>query len=339
MSNYRLLSRFLLVILVFFNVGCEELTVPPAPLANPSAVFEHLWNDVNNRYSFFNEKQVNWGAVKSKYASRVFQSMSEHELFEVLGDMLAELKDGHVNLLSTFNRSRNWIWYQGFPLFYNQQIIEQVYLGTDFRIIGPMQAQSLGTILYINYRTFENTITEQHMDEIVRLMQSHKGLIIDIRSNGGGNLQNAQRITSRFIEKDLVYAQERFKSGPGRNDFTSWASLRVVPSSGDRYLGKIAVLTNRRSYSTTTFFAQMMKMLPQARLFGDQTGGGGGVPVFAELPNGWTYRFSGSQTVDLDGKQLEFGVAVDELLTDPRKIIFGRDHFIDTAIEWLNSSL
>jgi hypothetical protein len=335
MSIDRHLNRLLLIMFSFVSIGCEELIVPPVPLSNPTAIFEHLWKDVNNRYSFFNEKEVNWLAVKHKYAPKISSDMSEHELFEVLGDMLAELRDGHVNLLSTFNRSRNWIWYQGFPLYYNQQIIEQVYLGTDFRIIGPMQVQSLDNILYVNYRTFENSVTERHMDEIVRLMRSHDGLIVDVRSNGGGNLQNAQRIVARFIEQDLIYARERFKSGPGHNDFTSWASLRVEPSPGEKYLGKIAVLTNRRSYSTTTFFAQMMKILPQARLFGDQTGGGGGIPVFAELPNGWTYRFSASQTTDLNGNHLEFGVEVDDLLADPRRIVFGRDHFIDTAITWL----
>jgi C-terminal processing protease CtpA/Prc len=194
-------------------------------------------------------------------------------------------------------------------------------------------------MLYVNYRSFERAISQANMDEIVRLMQFHDGLIIDVRSNGGGNLQNAFTLVSRFITEELRYARQRYKTGPGRADFTPWADMRVTPHSGEKYLGRVAILTNRRSYSGTTFFAQMMRTLPQARLFGDQTGGGGGIPVFAELPNGWTYRFSGSQAVDLDGAQLEFGVPVDQLLTHPSDVIPGKDHFIEEAIAWLSAQL
>ena len=338
MRQQAVLSRLLVVLLAVWTMSCEEIIAPRAPEASPRAVFEHLWNDVNNRYSFFDEKQIDWEAVRQQYSPLIHENMAPDALFDVLGDMLGELEDGHVNLLSTFNRSRNWSWFEGFPLFYDQQLIDDVYLGTTFRIIGPLQAQTVDNMLYVNYRSFERTLTTQHMDEIVRLMQFHEGLIIDVRSNGGGNLQNALNIASRLIEEEVTYARQRFKTGPGREDFTPWADMRIIPHSGDKYLGKVAVLTNRRSYSSTTFFAQMMRTLPQARLFGDQTGGGGGIPVFAELPNGWTYRFSGSQTVDLEQAQLEFGVQVDQLLENPMSVVEGKDRVIEEAIEWLKSS-
>jgi C-terminal processing protease CtpA/Prc len=160
-------------------------------------------------------------------------------------------------------------------------------------------------------------------------------LIIDVRSNGGGNLQNALNIARCLTDEEITYARQRFKTGPSSSDFTPWTPLRISPHTGDKYLGKVAVLTNRKSYSTTTFFAQMMRTLPQVRLFGDQTGGGGGTPAYAELSNGWTYRFSGSQTIDLNGQHLEFGVHVDQLLTQPMDPISGQDHFIEAATAWL----
>lgn len=335
MRQQAVLSRLVGVLLAVWTMSCEEIIAPRAPEASPRAVFEHLWNDVNNRYSFFDEKQIDWEAVRQQYSPLIHENMAPDALFDVLGDMLGELEDGHVNLLSTFNRSRNWSWFEDFPLFYDQQLIEDVYLGKTFRIIGPLHAQTMDNMLYVNYRSFERTITAQHMDEIVRLMQFHEGLIIDVRSNGGGNLQNALNIASRLIEGEVIYARQRFKTGPGREDFTPWADLRILPHSGDKYLGKVAVLTNRRSYSTTTFFAQMMRTLPQARLFGDQTGGGGGIPVYAELPNGWTYRFSGSQTIDMESVQLEFGVQADQVLENPMSIVEGKDRVIEKAIVWL----
>jgi len=331
----NLLNRLLIFTLIIVTTGCEKIIEPKAPEDSPRAIFEHLWTDLHNRYSFFEEKEIDWLAIKEVYSPLIYEDMDPYELFDVLGDLLAELQDGHVNLLSTFNRSRNWSWYEEFALYYDEQLIYDEYLQTDYRIIGPFHAQTVGNMLYVNYRSFERTVKEQHMDEIIRLMQFHDGLIIDVRSNGGGSAQNGHAIASRLTDETRIYAQQRFKTGPNRGDFTPWASLRIHPHSGEKYLGKVAVLTNRRSYSATTFFAQMMRSIPQVRLFGDQTGGGGGIPVFAELSNGWTYRFSGSQTIDMDGDQIEFGVPVDALLTNPEEVIPGKDHFIEAAMSWL----
>lgn len=333
MRSFRY-AQFILILMALIS-SCEFIIKPNDPQQRPSDLFEHLWTDIHNRYTFFEEKQIDWQAVKDQYRTKIHDALTPHELFDILGDMLAELEDGHVNIRSTFNRSRNWSWFEGFPLFYDEQLIYDRYLETDYRIIGPLLVQTVQGMLYVNYRSFERTVSREHMDEIVRLMQFHDGLIIDVRSNGGGSLQNAQNIASRLTDEEITYARQRFKSGPGRSDFTPWAPLKVVPQSGDKYLGKVAVLTNRKSYSSTTFFAQMMRTLPHARLLGDQTGGGGGTPVFAELSNGWTYRFSGSQTIDMDEQHLEFGVQVDQLLTHPMDQISGLDHFIEAAIVWL----
>ena len=333
MRSYRNVL-FILISLALIS-SCEVITQPSDPQQRPSDLFEHLWTDIHNRYTFFEEKQIDWQVVKEQYRPMIHDALSPHELFAILGDMLAELEDGHVNLRSTFNRSRNWSWFEGFPLFYDEQLIYDEYLGTDYRIIGPLLAQSVQGMLYVSYRSFEQRVSREHMDEIIRLMQFHDGLIIDVRSNGGGNLQNAINIAGRLTEEEFTYARQRFKTGPSKTDFTPWAPLKLTPQSGDKYLGKVAVLTNRKSYSSTTFFAQMMRTLPQARLFGDQTGGGGGTPVFAELSNGWTYRFSGSQTIDMDDQHLEFGVKVDQVLTHPMDQLNGLDHFIEAAIVWL----
>lgn len=335
MRQLHLFNRFLFLTLAAFAMGCEEIIEPKAAESNSKAIFDHLWADIHNRYSFFEEKQIDWEAKREIYSPLIYEGMDPFELFDVLGEMLAELEDGHVNLLSSFNRSRNWSWYEDFPLFYDEELIYDEYLKTDYRIIGPLHAQTVENMLYVRNSSFERKLTARHMDEIVRLMQFHEGLIIDVRNNGGGNLLNALNIASRFTEEEVTYARQRFKSGSGKSDFTPWAPLRIIPDSGEKYLGKVAVLTNRKSFSTTTFFAQMMQILPQARLFGDQTGGGGGTPVYAELPNGWTYRFSGSQTTDLNEAQLEFGVQVDVLLTHPMDQIIEKDHIIEAAVDWL----
>ena len=79
----------------------------------------------------------------------------------------------------------------------------------------------------------------------------------------------------------------------------------------------------------------MMRVLSQAVLIGDRTGGGG-TPVYGELPNGWTYRFSATQSVSPRGTHLEFGIPVDiEVSLRPEDERAGVDTIIEGALEWV----
>src|SRR5690606_13737488 len=105
---------------------------------------------------------------------------------------------------------------------------------------------------------------------------------------------------------------------------------------GLRFGGKVIVLSNRACYSAASFFAQMMKTLPNVQLLGDDTGGGGGAPSSGELPNGWQYRLSVTQTVNLNGEHLEKGVPVDIAVhLDPHDVRRNKDTLIETALKLL----
>jgi C-terminal processing protease CtpA/Prc len=71
-------------------------------------------------------------------------------------------------------------------------------------------------------------------------------------------------------------------------------------------------------------------------LVGDTTGGGLGMPNGGQLPNGWTYRFSVTQTLDLNGNNWENGVPPDVLaILSPADVANGKDSVIEKAIEEL----
>jgi len=79
-------------------------------------------------------------------------------------------------------------------------------------------------------------------------------------------------------------------------EFTESLFVYAEPEGNYRFTKKIIVLTNKNSYSATSFFATATKACDNITLIGDSTGGGLGAPTGGELPNGWTYRFSASQT-------------------------------------------
>lgn len=306
----RFVSRVSWFVL-FALFACEDQFIRPDPVSNNLSNFDFLWQDVRNRYSFFELKEIDWEEIRATYRPKVKAQMSQQELFDLMADMLYELQDGHVNLTSDFDRSRNWDWYLGHPSNFNGNIVERTYLGTDFRITGPLRNQVIDSVLYIYYPSFGNNISNDHLDILMNRAAPLKGVIIDVRNNGGGSLSNARQLASCFTDRPVTYARERRKTGPGPDDFSAWQDLTVPVKKGLRFGGPVIVLSNRACYSATSFFAQMMKALPNARILGDQTGGGGGAPSSGELPNGWQYRLSVTQTVNLQGEQIENGVPVD----------------------------
>ena len=85
----------------------------------PTGNFEALWEIIDEHYCFFDYKQheygLDWNEVYNKYKVRVSDKMSDPELFEVLKDMLAELRDGHVNLYTSYDLGRYWTWHEAYP--------------------------------------------------------------------------------------------------------------------------------------------------------------------------------------------------------------------------------
>ena len=54
-----------------------------------------------------------------------------------------------------------------------------------------------------------------------------------------------------------------------------------------------------------------MTQAPNAIIVGDKTGGGGGLPLSSELPNGWLVRFSSSPMYNSAMQNTEFGINPD----------------------------
>lgn len=277
----------------------------------PQGNFEALWKIIDEQYCFLDYKQIDWDAIHDQYQPLITPNMSSDGLFEVLGNMLAELKDGHVNLYSASNTARYWDWYLDYPRNYDEALVEQ-YLGRDYRIASGLKYTILeDNIGYISYTSFSDGIGEGNLDEALSYLAACNGLIIDVRNNGGGNLTYSTRLAARFTNERVLTGYILHKTGPGHSDFSDPEPIYVDPSDGVRWQKKAVVLTNRHSYSATNDFINAMRYMPQVTLLGDKSGGGSGLPFTSELPNGWTVRFSASPHLDADKQQIEFGIDPD----------------------------
>jgi C-terminal processing protease CtpA/Prc len=278
---------------------------------SPQGNFDALWTIIDEQYCFLDYKQIDWDAIRTKYQPFITPDMSADGLFEVLGNMLAELRDGHVNLYNASNTARYWDWYLDYPRNYNESIVER-YLGRTYRIAGGLKYTILDdNIGYIRYDSFSDGVGEGNLDQALSYLAVCNGLIIDIRNNGGGNLTYSSRIAARFTNERTLTGYIMHKNGPGHSDFSDPVPVHLEPSNSIRWQKPVALLTNRHAYSATNDFVNAMRYLPLVTLVGDRTGGGSGLPFSSELPNGWGVRFSASPHLDADRQQIEFGIDPD----------------------------
>lgn len=301
--------------------------------------FEALWKLIDEHYCFLDYKQIDWDSVYRVYRPQISEGMSDEALFEVLGNMLAVLKDGHVNLYSAWNTARYWDWYLDYPRNFSEELVEQ-YLGRDYRIgAGARYTILKDNIGYVYYPDFSAGVGEGNLDEMMLYLAVCNGLIIDVRNNGGGNLTTASRLAARFTNQRILTGYIQHKTGPGHSDFSTPEPVYLDPSDGVRWQKPVVVLTNRHAYSATNDFVNSMNCCPQVTLLGDRTGGGSGLPFSSELPNGWAVRFSASPMLDAEKQQIEFGIDPDIKLdmTDEDKN-HGLDTLIEAARAWLNRS-
>ena len=286
----------------------DEDEFPDTPQGN----FEALWKVIDEHYCFFDYKQhaygLDWQQIYNKYNVRAKENITDYQLFEILADMLAELRDGHVNLYTAFDNGRYWRWHEDYPTNFSDTL-QRRYLGTDYRIASGLKYRILDdNIGYVYCASFTTAIGEGNLDEVIKYFAFCNGLIIDIRGNGGGNLTNAEKLAARFCNEKTLVGYIQHKTGKGHNDFSSMEPQYIEPSANLRWQKNAVVLTNREVFSAANDFVKCMKCFPNVKIVGDHTGGGSGLPFTSSLPNGWTVRFSACPSYDSERQQIEFGI-------------------------------
>lgn len=302
----------------------------------PVGNYNLLWKTIDEKYCFVEEKHVDWDEVYWRYLPSVRQLKTDDALalFDTLSSVLDILEDGHVNLYSNFDVSRCSKWYEGYPTNFNWSLIQSQYVPT-YRTAGGMYYNTIadGQVGYIYYNSFQNAVSSANMACIFSAFRDCKGLILDVRNNGGGSLEYAYNIASAFFSEDHIVGYWQHKSGVGHEDFSLLKEMTIEKDAMPvKWLRPVVVLCNRHTYSAANFFVSVMRYAPNSTIIGGKSGGGGGMPLSYELPNGWLVRFSSVRMLDSTKVSIEPGIDPDILLSTTSS---DKDEIIEAAINHL----
>lgn len=133
-------------------------------------------------------------------------------------------------------------------------------------------------IAYVKVTTFGDKTTPELLAALETLMaQNPKGLILDLRNNGGGYLQTSVEVVSQFLPKDEVVLIEQYGSGEKQN-YTSLGEGMAVDVP-------MIVLINEGSASASEIVAGALQDLDRAKLVGVVSYGKGSVQTWNALSN------------------------------------------------------
>lgn len=228
-----------------------------------------------------------------------------------------------------------------------------------------------GVIPYIYFSGFElaQRYEDPEFQEVMDLFFTSvlrpdaRGAIIDVRGNGGGDIQDLNFLMGRFITQPLTFAYTRGKAGEGRLDYTPWMPFRITPVEGENtdFRQPVVILTDIGSMSCAEMTTMAVRALPHGngRSIGQITAGGQGVLTPNTFHNGgqfstidfilgsehsalikWVYTASVMLRTVYDGQIWEGkGLAPDQQVPlDIDMLQAGHDSQIEAAIRYMSTN-
>ena len=190
---------------------------------------------------------------------------------------------------------------------------------------------------YISITSFDDVTTDQFMKALDELeTQGIKGLIVDLRGNGGGLVSSVCAILDRLLPEGLiVYTEDKYGN---REEETSDA---------EHYFDKpLAVLVNGNSASASEIFAGAIKDYGIGTLVGTKTYGKGIVQKIYPLHDGTAVKLTVSKYYTPKGNNIhEIGIEQDveidleEALKKEVVVPLGEDNQVQKALEVLRPEI
>ena len=331
----KLARAFLVTILAVSACG-REPTVPETR----AEMFDVFWSTFDREYSYFEYKHIDWDSLRTVFRQRAVAATSEAALVsQVLKPMVAPLRDVHVTFIGADGTTQR-SFAQTASVNWNASAWQAFTLKCG--LVRPKQTLGYCTdsgIAYVFVGSWNsNFFTTADLDAIIDRFRDAPGMIIDVRSNGGGSDALALALAGRFATGPTTVGYVRFRDGPRHDNFGEEITRRISTRGSFQFLRPVVVLAGRGVYSSSETFVSAMRELPNVTVMGDTTGGGSGNPAQYVL-RAWKYTVSRWIEWTADRRIIEWnGIPPDTVVRwDQGEVAAGRDPVIAAALAYLTS--
>ena len=325
MKSFKLIG---FIAIVFFLNSCERTLMEVKPNTDALSIFDEYATLVKEKYAMLDFKQVNIDFLADSIRNTIQSDIGDEELFHKLGIITTRLRDGHSSLIQDkSDTSSLFVLFDilaGYPAGFDPDILVEHYISAtvnpNIKVLegGEIGIKAAWGILnqhteigYLWIPSWNVEITDEEIEQIFSDLKNTNGLVFDQRLNGGGDPSLATKFASYFTNKAIDIGFERFKTGPGMNDFSDSPVILQPSSSSNKYLKEVRVLTDRNVYSASTTFLYSIDPIQTIQTIGQRSGGGSGSFIDGYLANGWYWTLSTSEFIDAKGRHLDDGVDPD----------------------------
>jgi carboxyl-terminal processing protease len=186
-----------------------------------------------------------------------------------------------------------------------------------------------GGVGYIRLNIFLDPVSVMpEFERAITDLRATPGIVLDLRGNPGGLGIMAMGLAGWFVSEE----GQRLGTMLGRTRKTEFEiNPRLEP-----YQGKLAILVDGSSASTTEILAQGLKDLGRARIFGTRTAGAALPSELIELPDGDRFQYPEANYESFRGRVLEANGVEPDVVVAPTiaALLAGHDLALESAISW-----
>ncbi len=180
--------------------------------------------------------------------------------------------------------------------------------------INPVEGKVIeGNIGYIEFTSFDESTAEDFKSKYEELQKSNiKSLIIDLRNNGGGLVDQALKIADYMTKKDEVLLYEVDKNG----------NEEVKRSTNEQIINiPVIILTNENTASASEILAGALKDLKVAKIVGKKTYGKGVIQQILSVKDGSGIKITTEEYQTPNHNKIhKIGITPDEEVDLPKDV-------------------
>ncbi|MEU0692153.1 S41 family peptidase [Streptomyces uncialis] len=319
----------------------------PAP-QGPLAAFDVFWQSFEENYPFFSAKGIDWRALRDQYRPQVHAKTTKDELYAVFSEMVGPLHDAHV---AVQDGDRVFALVRPGTELPSRELdtkVKKSIVAHGLKDARNLRDFANGRITYADLPggqgylrisgfggyTGDGAPYAAQLAELDRALdtvldqertQRLKGLILDLRINGGGSDALGIHIAERLTDTPYIAYSKRARNDPADpTRHTRPQPVHVTPAQGPRYTGPVAVLTGGSTFSAGESFTQALLDRPGRTVrIGQPTQGVFSDVMRRELPNGMSAWLPNEEFLTRSGRTFD-GTGIPPHLIEP---VFTKEEF------------